>query len=409
MSQAQADLEHLRTTSIEVVRKEPEPEKPAADADTKGKGKEKETDTPQSPPVTAAFPASASAFLNRLSSSTSQLQTNLQSTLQSTLASAQANPALSNPTQLRAQLAENFRLTSAKENLQLSMKQAEKLAEEYMKKGDQWVKDAEKWMGEAIKVVPPEEAERRAAGMSWDGSDWYSFSTSTSEKKDDLLSDAESKTPRSSMQMSGAALAGSRKEALLRRLREDKELLMVDPEGEGETQERKDEFRKWVEEEWPKAQKEEREKEEGNVGGVRMALVPEQLSDEQFWQRYLFHKHMIEAEEERRKALLQASQQAVQDDFSWDDDAEAEVPPLAQSTTTLQPAQPTEPIGESNTPKADSTERLPQPMLPPAPPSKAGTNTSTSTSPRDSEESYDLVSDQKRSAAPTEDDDSDWE
>lgn len=39
----------------------------------------------------------------------------------------------------------------------------------------------------------------------------------------------------------------------------------------------------------------------------------------------------------------------------------------------------------------------------------AKTSTSTSTSPRDSEESYDLVSDQKRSAAQTEDDDSDWE
>lgn len=33
--------------------------------------------------------------------------------------------------------------------------------------------------------------------------------------------------------------------------------------------------------------------------------VPEHLTDEQFWQRYLFHKHMIEDEEQKRKLLLQ--------------------------------------------------------------------------------------------------------
>jgi hypothetical protein len=36
--------------------------------------------------------------------------------------------------------------------------------------------------------------------------------------------------------------------------------------------------------------------------------VPEHLTDEQFWQRYLFHKHMIEAEDEKRKQLLQGEQ-----------------------------------------------------------------------------------------------------
>jgi len=35
--------------------------------------------------------------------------------------------------------------------------------------------------------------------------------------------------------------------------------------------------------------------------------VPEHLSDEQFWQRYLFHKDMIEAEDEKRKRLLEGN------------------------------------------------------------------------------------------------------
>lgn len=292
VQQAQAEMEHLRTTNVEIIRKDTHAddaeEKKEQEQDVKGKGKERaEGDTPVASTGTgagsAAFPASATEFFTRLTSSTNQIQHTLQSatsqlqnTLQSTLASAQANPALSNPSQIRAQLVENLRSVSNKENIQLSLKQAEKLAEEYLKKGDQWVKDAEKWVGDNIKVVAPEEAERRAAGMSWDGSDFYSFSTSSpvpKKEKEEVIFDAGAsggRTPRQSM--AGVTLAGSRKEALLRRLREDKDLLLVDPEAEGETQQRRDEFRNWVKDKWEKTAKEEREKEEGNVGEIRMAL-----------------------------------------------------------------------------------------------------------------------------------------
>lgn len=275
VSQAQADLEHLKTTNIEVVAKErsddttpTEKSQAEAERDIKGKGKEKEVDT--STPAPGSPPLSTSNFFSRLTSSTTQLQNTLQTTIQTTIASAQSNPALKNPAQFRDQLAQNLHLNSAKENLQMSMKQAEKLAEEYMKKGDQLVKDAEKWMGEAVKVVPPEEQERRAAGMSWDGSDWYSFSTSAPSRKDakdNVLFEAGG-----GRQVLGVVLAASRKDALLRRLREDKDLLLVDPESEDETEERREEFRKWVEEKWEAASKDEREKEEGHVGSIRMAL-----------------------------------------------------------------------------------------------------------------------------------------
>ena len=157
----------------------------------------------------------------------------------------------------------------------MSMKQAEKLAEDYMKKGDQWVKDAEKWVGEAVKVVPPEEQERRSAGMSWDGSDFYSFSTSAPKRdtKGGPAGDIGLVGGRSTdRQVSGVILAGSRKEALLRRLREDKDLLLVDPESEDEMKERREEFRHWVAEKWESAKKDEREKEEEHVGAIRMAL-----------------------------------------------------------------------------------------------------------------------------------------
>lgn len=104
-----------------------------------------------------------------------------------------------------------------------------------------------------------------------------------------------------------------------------------------------------------------------------------------------------------------ASQQAVQDDFSWDDEPESSPPPTTTHAQTL--TQPAPIPSESLTPKAADTEKFaPAPALAPAiaPSSKPDvTTTSTSTSPRDSEESYDVV--QKQSAVPTDDDDSDWE
>lgn len=256
----------MRTAKVEIVRKTGQ-DSGASDLastdpiDTKGKGRESasrhDDGVPSSPP----------SLFDKLTSSTSQLQQSLQSTFQSTIASASNNPALSNPLQLRAHLAENLRLSSAKENLQLSMKQAEKMAEEYLRKGDQWVKDAEKWMGEAVKVVPPDGADGSYIAASFDGGDLYSFSTSTSTPEK-LLFDADARTPRPS---TSAALAGSRKDTLLQRLREDKQLLLVDPMGSDETSERHEEFAKWQQEQWSTAGP-LKEAEVGNVGELRMAL-----------------------------------------------------------------------------------------------------------------------------------------
>ncbi|ORX34955.1 hypothetical protein BD324DRAFT_593306 [Kockovaella imperatae] len=436
VSQAQADLEHLRTAKIEVGVKDTSltraltgEEQPADDI--KGKGKAKEESSSPIGEKSSEDQTPGTTLLNRITSSTNQIQQSLQSTIQSTIASAQSNPALSNPNQLRAQIAENLRLSSAKENLQLSMKQAEKLAEEYMKKGDQWIKGAEKWMEEAVKVLPPDDDdEARYVATTWDAGDFYSFSTSSSARskvqKGDVLFDVAGRSSRSGVP--GAVVAASRKESLLRRLREDKDLLLVDPEGEGESEERKAEFKQFIEKQWPELSKQGKEKEEAHVGTIRMELVPESLSDEQFWQRYLFHKSMIEAEDEKRKKVLEASQEAQQEDFNWDDEDDAspsspvgasagEANPRS-STTTLRPPASNE--SEQNkeadqaltTPKAPSETQVPK---------HAGvTGASTSTSPRDSEESYDLVSDQggkggkgaSKPAAPSQqddDEDSDWE
>ncbi|WWC58000.1 uncharacterized protein I303_100535 [Kwoniella dejecticola CBS 10117] len=429
--QAQADLEYLRTANIEVVRKDPaeyaaeqEAEKAKKEAakaakeeeeKSKEKGKGKATDQGES----SNTENTTSNLLNKLTSSTTQLQHTLQQTLHKTLDAASNNPNLSNPEVLRAKLAENLKISSAKENLQLSIQQAEKLAEEYLKKSEGFLKDAEKWVEDNVKVVPPDSSfdgsdeDKHMVSMGWDGSDFYSFSTSTPTAATSSKEKIPSSDTGDRKTVSTLALAGSRKDALLRRLREDKELLMVDPAGQGETEERKQEFRAWVNEHFESQRKELREVEEGNVGGIRMELVPEHLTDEQFWQRYLFHKHMIEGEEKKRKALMQATtHESETDDFNWDDEPE-ESPVSAAPQTTLDSV--TAQAAEA-TPKVENDGKMPSSSsTAPAPPKAL---TSASTSPRDSEESYDVVSDQGNVKKPVvqastpvneTDEDSDWE
>lgn len=285
VTQAQADFEYLKAAKIEVVRKDAtsEPTKVSAkedqdiSADTlkeepisvqndqdKGKGKE----TAQS---SATNQTSPPAFFTKLASSTSQLQQSLLSAVQFTLDATTANSALSNPNAFRQQLVDNLRLASARENLQLSVKQAEKLAEEYLRKGDQWVKGAEKWMEEAVKVVPPEGEETHVVNIGWDGGDWYSFSTSDNTPLHISTIDNGAPGP-SAAGTQVKVLASSRKDALLKRLREDKQLLLVDPEGEGETEKRKAEFRDWVKTQWEAQKTNGRLEDEGLVGHIRMEL-----------------------------------------------------------------------------------------------------------------------------------------
>lgn len=391
VAQLETDLKQLQDTKVEVSSKTEEEweaeqaaelekakaakEAAAAEAATKAKGKEREE--PTSPTLLSRIQLQSTTLGSQFTSSTAQLQATLQSTLSSTLAKAKANPAL-DPTQIRNQLAENLRLSSAKENLTLSFQQAEKLAEEYLKKGGNLVRDAEaaaeKWVAENVQVVSPD------TFIPMGNGDLYMFSTSASAPPP-----TSTDTPRASLSVS--ALAGSRKEALLARLREDEALLLHDPAGETETQQRRDEFALWIADKWPEVSRKE---EEEHIGAIRMALVPEHLTDEVFWQRYLFHRDMIEAADAKRKELLEAA--AGDDEFNWDegdDEAEPAVTDSAQSATPTASVPAIAEIKEKD---------------------KAST---PATSPRDSEESYDVVrtSTAAPSAAHTEDSDSDsdWE
>lgn len=260
MSQLQADFDQLKTARVEITPRIAENDAKEGDASVL-KTAEQPLDTEATPSSSNTILPSASSLFGKISSSTSQLQQNFNSTLQATINSGSSL----SPAQLRAQLAENPRLVSARENLQISMKQAEKLAEEYLKKGDQLVKGAEKWMEDAVKVVPPARGD-----ISWDGSDWYTFTTSApSAVQPGALFDAgsEGRTPRPVNPVMG----GSRKDGLLYRLRHDESLLLVDPADARESAERQQAFKDWLLV-WEKDGSSLRMREEGEAAQLRMAL-----------------------------------------------------------------------------------------------------------------------------------------
>nr|XP_036587053.1 BSD domain-containing protein [Colletotrichum truncatum]KAF6797783.1 BSD domain-containing protein [Colletotrichum truncatum] len=78
-------------------------------------------------------------------------------------------------------------------------------------------------------------------------------------------------------------------------------------------------------------------------------MVPDQVPYADFWKRYYFLRHGIEAAEARRRDLLKAA--SAEDEVSWDDDSDDESapapapkveqkpvrPPSAESSTTIQP------------------------------------------------------------------------
>jgi len=169
-------------------------------------------------------------------------------------------------------------------------------------------------------------------------------------------------------------------------------------------------------------------------------LVPSEMPLDEFWHRYFFRVHQIQDEEDKRKALLEASTQG-EEDFSWDDDEESAVSPMeakaerpvsypptmAHSTSMatikadLAEPSPTSPNAAKDAPakSANATPVVDQsstfaPTTTLSPPKEAHGSpisappSSLAASPRESEDSYDLLSGDVRSKDASSDD-SDWE
>ncbi|CDZ96523.1 Uncharacterized conserved protein, contains BSD domain [Phaffia rhodozyma] len=331
-------------------------------------------------------------------------------------------------------------LTNSFQKLQsdLHLADAEKLAEDYLKKSENLLQDAGKFFQEAVKIVPP--TNDGQAGVSWDGSDMWTIAT-----YDGGHTPVYSQTDDQVSKLTGKSIAdvrARRQEALLKALRSNKDLLQIDPAGSEETG--KDIREAWLA--WLKDEVEVKGGIEGDywteliwrelgptkkegveeLKATRDALVPSVMDKEAFWTRYFFRVHQIEVEAERRKTVLETAVTPAEDEaFSWDDEeVTTGTAPTTISTgsdTTLVPAPE---LTNSSTPGPSTPSIITQASVPETVEQRKeeATPSTTNTSPRISEESYDIVSQPSGNVrAPTspastaaerkEDDseDSDWE
>lgn len=257
VAEVQDEYQKLSTQSVEIGVKD-------ISSDAKGKGKEDSGSTTGAGGIQAITSnPSAQAFLSRLqktiSSATSSSHLHLpdnianlhlsenishfQKSVVDTIGHAANNPNL-DVSQLRSSLTQTIQ-----NNLNgINLKQAEKLAEEYLKKSEGLLQEAGEFLKDAVKVVPPEQGE--GISMAWDGSDMYSFSTSSSSNvANEVLFDSASFRGQGRTTSSAELHRANRKDALLRRLRSDNELFLVDPGAESESTSRRETFKAFVDEE----------------------------------------------------------------------------------------------------------------------------------------------------------------
>jgi hypothetical protein len=323
---------------------------------------------------------------------------NIQSTFQRTLSDPQVQQLKSTLTANLHTLQENVH--HIQENVVIGVHQLQenlpdlqnpdardRLLGDARKQGGDWLKQAGEFFHDAVKVVPPAPGQAGyQPGMIWDGSDVWMFSEAREEEA------AAAATAKGGKGKEGISI--SRTGALLRKLRTDPEMIRAGPSGEkyewfcGEINAKDgglggDEWKKKCE---------EVEKLDG-LKALRESLVPSELDEETFWKRYWFRAWQIQHEEEKRKALLQgivirslclvefyqtyalyaalykASTEADKEEvFSWEDEDEAEIQRTPKPTSEA-----------VDDPSASVTTLTALP-------------TKDKTSPRESEDSYDLVS-----------------
>ncbi|KAG9101746.1 hypothetical protein FS749_003821 [Ceratobasidium sp. UAMH 11750] len=364
--------------------------------DTKGKEKEIDDDAATiksgSPTTTSAM---TGTFFSRLQAALppqfapSAVTASLQTQFTSAQASADA---------LRTSLATNIQRIQQEGvagSGPITFAQAEKLAEEYVHRSEALLKNAGAFLKDAVHVVPGETNEVR--GVVWDGSDVWMLPSPIG-------------TPAPTEGSAGASRPTlTHSEMLLRRLKHDPEVLRADPSLTPSVSER---YEKYLAEtntegpEWTERIREvvaEASEDSDALLATKELLVPSTITEDEFWKRYFFRVLQISEDEEKRKLILEAPTQS-DDDFSWeDDDAKptpsetsevqpitANLPPLHTSSSSTTLKTPT------NGPETASAEPATTPTGPPRSASQvliahSGVSTSN-TSPRESESSFDVVS-----------------
>ncbi|KAM0792642.1 hypothetical protein ACM66B_002424 [Microbotryomycetes sp. NB124-2] len=287
--------------------------------------------------------ASAAAFFSRLQTQVASnpnvkgLSKNL-----STLQHQVQHNLSSLPTNLQtnlAQLQEQF--------AHIDLSESSKTAEAYLTKGEHWLQEFSSEVGrlalETVKVVPPNEAD---------------MAGERTKRREERLRKAEE-------------VAIGRRDLLVARLRSDPDALLVDPaaEQDGAADTRFAQFLRSVEDEGGIASEVWRERitNELDQGGDKIkatyeTLVPSRLTHDSFWSRFFFRVAEIDADESRRKQILDA--QVDDDDFSWDMDDEDEPtsPRTVPASANTAGAGPTlEPPTSATTPGGGTTPTPGQP------------------------------------------------
>jgi hypothetical protein len=108
------------------------------------------------------------------------------------------------------------------------MQQAEKLAEQYMHKGEALFKDAGEFLKDAVKVVPPEEGDE-VTGVVWDGTDVWATPTPIQTNVGRGKS-KKGKNKESDVIFSVPGAGAKRADVLSKKLRSDPQALRKDPE-----------------------------------------------------------------------------------------------------------------------------------------------------------------------------------
>lgn len=367
-----------------------------------------ETPTAESHSAAGSLSTSQSIFA-RLQSS---LPPNIVSTVQAQLPESLKHPQNIDLSQLRSTLTTEFQRVQGVTRAQ---------AEEYVHKSEHLLREAMKEASEAlrdaVKVIPPEESGGYSnQGLFWDGSDvWMLPMEGGDVKGKGKETDLGVSSGRQSEDAHQAV--ATRAQALLKQLKSNPEIIKLDPEADAASKT----FHAWVSEAQSKdehpgtifwSERITRTISDPDDGQTLQetfdVLVPSILSDDQFWTRYFFRVYQIEQEEMRRKALIHGANQ-TEEDFSWEDDDEESVSPESKSLGALESSMISQ---RTLAPKAGDTSDV-QSL-----PNSSQFNTPMTMSPRDSEDSYDVISGNVSAAGDAqehvqtneeEEEESDWE
>ncbi|KAF7970301.1 hypothetical protein HWV62_22996 [Athelia sp. TMB] len=387
VSQAQKELSKL--TAADASASEPETTTPTG-AETEGDQPEagSSTDGDKTPsPRQRDLPSSPTQSLfSRLQSS---LPPNIVATVQTHLPESIKNASSVDFAQLKTNLSAEFQRVQG-----VTLAQAE----EYVHKSEGLLREAMREAGEvlkdAVKVIPPEEG-GSTPGVMWDGTDvWMlptpSSSNATSKGKEPETEQSSGK-PSSEAQRSAA----TRAQSLLKQLKYDPAVIKADP---GAEESLKEQYATWIHDEldskdgglanqyWVDLTKGALDDSSDGraLQETHDLLVPSDITDETFWKRYHFRVHQVEKQEEIRKALLEGSVEN-EDEFSWEDDEEEAAATSPQTKTT--------PISVNDSASSQRTVRTAKPKLAAVESvSSSAVATPANTSPRQSEDSFDLVS-----------------